>query len=56
MAELAAAVGIEIEDVRGYTRMERALNLAMYANRVGLFRQLVAACRQRRPRVEWPAV
>jgi hypothetical protein len=56
MAALAAGVGIEIEDVTGGGRMDRALNLALYANRVGEFRRLVAACRRLRPGVDWPAV
>jgi hypothetical protein len=56
MAALASGVGIEIEDVTGGGRMDRALNLALYANRVGRFRQLVEACRRLRPQVEWPMV
>lgn len=50
---LAAEVGIDPDEVGGASKTEWALNLALYANRHGLFRQLVAAAQAHRPHVSF---
>lgn len=52
--ELAALAGIPPESYSGDERPSRALSLVQYAARHGKLEELVAACRNKRPRAKWP--
>lgn len=53
---LAFDLGVEYEELAGFTRSDKAVSLIEYLQRNGRLTDLITQCRQLRPRNSWPEV